>query len=105
MAEHDAVVERLAPCPFCGGKADPEGWKSAGGTGPECEDCGATAASDVDWNHRLAPPAIKVGNPLPNGLWAAPEEMTPKMVKAALKEYGLLDMYKAMRRAAGGGDG
>lgn len=44
----------LKPCPFCGGKADPQGWKANGGrAGPECEDCGATAASAVDWNHRL----------------------------------------------------
>lgn len=43
----------LAPCPFCGGKADLQGWKASDGrTGPECEDCGATAGSAVDWNHR-----------------------------------------------------
>lgn len=41
------------PCPFCGGKCDPEGWLRGDGVrGPECEDCGATAASIEEWNTR-----------------------------------------------------
>ena len=44
----------LKPCPFCGGEADPQGWKADDGrTGPECKSCGATGASEVDWQRRL----------------------------------------------------
>lgn len=45
------------PCPFCGGKCDPEGWSGTGPggegrRGPECEECGATAESLEAWNRR-----------------------------------------------------
>jgi hypothetical protein len=49
------------PCPFCGGKVDPEGWAQESGfpdppgvieRGPECEDCGATARTMEAWNRR-----------------------------------------------------
>lgn len=37
------MTSELNPCPFCGGKIDPEGWISLYHKGPECEDCGAPA--------------------------------------------------------------
>jgi hypothetical protein len=44
------------PCPFCGGKVDPDGWmgwhKGAETTGPECEGCGATAPTIEMWDTR-----------------------------------------------------
>jgi hypothetical protein len=41
------------PCPFCGGAVDPRGWLNGqGDRGPECEECGATAASIEQWNTR-----------------------------------------------------
>lgn len=50
MSERNGV----APCPFCGGDCDPTGWLSGDGVrGPECESCGATAASVEDWNRRF----------------------------------------------------
>lgn len=43
----------LKPCPFCGGECDPKGWmRNDGTTGPECVECGATAASAEAWNIR-----------------------------------------------------
>lgn len=52
MSERNGV----APCPFCGGDCDPTGWLSGDGVrGPECESCGATAASVEDWNRRAQP--------------------------------------------------
>lgn len=40
-----------APCPFCGGQVDPEGWLRGDGVrGPECESCGATAPTIGVWN-------------------------------------------------------
>lgn len=46
----------IKPCPFCGGKCDPEGWSGGDGRrGPECEDCGATADSVDAWNLRSNP--------------------------------------------------
>lgn len=40
-----------APCPFCGGQVDPEGWlRGDGARGPECESCGATAPHLALWN-------------------------------------------------------
>ena len=48
-----AAEVALKPCPFCGGRADPQGWLAGDGTrGPECEDCGATATSAAAWNRR-----------------------------------------------------
>ena len=51
----------LKPCPFCGGKADPEGWASMDcdrviRTGPACDDCGASADSVEQWNTRTPTP-------------------------------------------------
>lgn len=51
----------LLPCPFCGGKCDPEGWEGTGIAGeylrgPECEQCGATADTVEGWNHRASQP-------------------------------------------------
>ncbi|EJJ0660970.1 DUF551 domain-containing protein [Cronobacter sakazakii] len=45
------------PCPFCGGRCDPNGWMGSYDDGvpmcgPECEDCGATANSIEEWNRR-----------------------------------------------------
>ena len=43
-------------CPFCGSdEVDPDGWKDGQGrTGPSCDNCGATAESVEEWNHRPA---------------------------------------------------
>lgn len=43
--------QELRPCPFCGGECDATGWLR----GPECEGCGATAASVEAWNRRAQP--------------------------------------------------
>ena len=44
----------LLPCPFCGGKGMPHGWRTQGGaTGPACDDCGATTWSAQTWNTRI----------------------------------------------------
>ncbi|MCM1513310.1 MAG: hypothetical protein NC112_09435 [Oxalobacter formigenes] len=44
----------LLPCPFCGGKCVPDGWRTQGGaTGPACDDCGATTWSIDTWNTRV----------------------------------------------------
>ena len=43
------------PCPFCGGEVDVSGWRSSNGnSGPECNECGATASNLSDWNKRTA---------------------------------------------------
>lgn len=57
----------LKECPFCGGKADRYGWLSGEGDfGPECETCGATAASVEAWNRRALPAGwIPVSEGLP----------------------------------------
>ncbi|MDL2284831.1 Lar family restriction alleviation protein [Oxalobacter sp. OttesenSCG-928-P03] len=44
----------LLPCPFCGGKGQPHGWRTqSGATGPSCEDCGATTWAAETWNTRI----------------------------------------------------
>ncbi|EQM95298.1 hypothetical protein OFAG_02129 [Oxalobacter formigenes HOxBLS] len=44
----------LLPCPFCGGRANPDGWRANGGaSGPSCDQCGATAWSAYTWNSRV----------------------------------------------------
>ena len=63
----------LKPCPFCGGKADPEGWASMDcdrviRTGPACDDCGASADSVEQWNTRAL-------TPLPDDVAAALAEL------------------------------
>lgn len=49
------MTSELKPCPFCGGKADPEGWMSIDCKGPSCDDCGASANSADAWNTRAVP--------------------------------------------------
>ena len=47
--------QELLPCPFCGGKANPDGWRANGGaSGPSCDQCGATAWSAYTWNSRIS---------------------------------------------------
>lgn len=54
MAPETVIPDPLKSCPFCGGPADPQGWKgNAGRTGPECESCGATAEDIESWNLRV----------------------------------------------------
>ncbi len=49
--------EEMLPCPFCGGKALPDGWRAHGGaSGPSCDQCGATAWSVYTWNSRIPLP-------------------------------------------------
>lgn len=63
-AQH-VIPERLGenlPCPFCGGEVDISGWRSSNGnSGPECNECGATACNLSDWNKRIAQPVIPIG--------------------------------------------
>ena len=52
--EEDRRDETMKPCPFCGGIPDPTGWLGNDGrSGPECDNCGATAQSTEDWNQRV----------------------------------------------------
>ncbi len=52
-----AEEKELLPCPFCGGKANPDGWRANGGaSGPACDQCGATAWSVYTWNSRVPLP-------------------------------------------------
>ena len=52
-------MEKLKPCPFCGGKAI---WEHYGRWFVECEKCGATISADSQqgvfdlWNERYEPP-------------------------------------------------
>jgi hypothetical protein len=71
--EENAV---MLPCPFCGGKGLPSGWRSQGGaSGPACDECGATTWSVDTWNTRiplpdaLTPPS---GTALPGESSSAP---------------------------------
>lgn len=49
-------MSELLGCPFCGGDCDPKGWMDRHGTtGPECEECGATAPNLEAWNRRAQP--------------------------------------------------
>lgn len=52
------TADGLLRCPFCGGKADPEGWYGKDASGPSCEECEATAISAADWNRRILPDEI-----------------------------------------------
>jgi hypothetical protein len=48
----------LLPCPFCGGAdVSHDAWESLTAEGPGCDECGATAATDADWNRRATPPS------------------------------------------------
>ncbi len=50
----EETSEVLLPCPFCGGKAYPDGWRANGGaSGPACDQCGATTWSAHTWNTRI----------------------------------------------------
>lgn len=51
------MTSELKPCPFCGGKADPEGWSSIDRKGPACDDCYASADTIERWNTRATPSA------------------------------------------------
>lgn len=53
----EPVAGENLPCPFCGGACDPAGWQSEQTSGPECENCGATAENIEAWNRRTAAPA------------------------------------------------
>ncbi|EPX0991570.1 hypothetical protein ACWWC9_002353 [Cronobacter sakazakii] len=53
----EPVAGENQPCPFCGGACDPAGWLSEQTSGPECENCGATAENIEAWNRRTAAPA------------------------------------------------
>ncbi|EPD6705985.1 Lar family restriction alleviation protein [Cronobacter sakazakii] len=53
----EPVAGENLPCPFCGGACDPAGWLSDQTSGPECENCGATAENIEAWNRRTAAPA------------------------------------------------
>lgn len=45
--------EELLPCPFCGGRCNPEGWATmSGASGPSCSQCGSTAYNGDIWNRR-----------------------------------------------------
>lgn len=70
------------PCPFCGGRCDPNGWMGSYDDGvpmcgPECEDCGATASSIEEWNRRSTALAGKAV--VPAGWKLVPIELTKEM--------------------------
>ncbi|ELY2630684.1 hypothetical protein SMC50_003158 [Cronobacter sakazakii] len=70
------------PCPFCGGRCDPNGWMGSYDDGvpmcgPECEDCGATANSIEEWNRRSTALAGKAV--VPEGWKLVPVEPTDAM--------------------------
>ncbi|ELQ6225967.1 hypothetical protein R2308_002956 [Cronobacter turicensis] len=50
----EPVAGENLPCPFCGGACDPAGWLIEQTSGPECENCGATAENIEAWNRRTA---------------------------------------------------
>ncbi|MCI0268628.1 Lar family restriction alleviation protein [Cronobacter sakazakii] len=54
----EPVAGENLPCPFCGGACDPAGWLSEQTSGPECENCGATAENIEAWNRRTAAPVV-----------------------------------------------
>lgn len=46
-------MNKLLPCPFCGGECDPEGWtSSANKHGPACMECSGSAETIERWNTR-----------------------------------------------------
>jgi hypothetical protein len=50
------MKDEVLPCPFCGGRCNPDGWMTqSGASGPSCEECGATAYNESAWNRRTAP--------------------------------------------------
>lgn len=74
-----------APCPFCGGQVDPEGWLRGDGVrGPECESCGATAPTIGVWNS-VKPAEQHQGVPV---AWivVSPDDLEPVKGVAHTKE-------------------
>ncbi|WP_202631802.1 hypothetical protein [Cronobacter sakazakii] len=101
------------PCPFCGGRCDPNGWMGSYDDGvpmcgPECEDCGATASSIEEWNRRSTALAGKAV--VPEGWKLVPVEPTLEMQIAfaeawfskvrCVDDCELEDAYIAMLSAA-----
>ena len=85
------------PCPFCGGEVDVSGWRSSNGnSGPECNECGATASNLSDWNKRTAQPVSEPYN-LPVGYfsygsecgfdWHKTEKEAIESAEAAIDDY------------------
>lgn len=107
--KNDKVVERLT-------QALQEGPTTSG---VPSENYDADIAKDyarriAQHRAKTALAAIEEGDSLPNGLWAAPEEPTEAMMRAGVRDPDWIEdpriaaevtkAYKAMRRAAGGGD-
>jgi hypothetical protein len=58
-------TEALKPCPFCGGKCDPEGWiGDKKRSGPACDDCGSAAETVAIWNTRAAELSAQESKPV-----------------------------------------
>jgi hypothetical protein len=76
-------------CPFCNGEVDPDGWLGNEGKtrGPECSDCGATAASIDDWNTR-APQAAD--SDITKDLTEAIEEISPARFTGLVQTTALI---------------
>ncbi len=97
MTKHDEVVQRMARAIF-------QLWFP--GDEPDVID------EEILNEAAVALAAIKEGDSLGNGLWAAPEEPTNLMLMKATQTLLTPDIgvrkcrrvYEAMRRAAGGGD-
>lgn len=84
------------PCPFCGGRCDPNGWMGSYDDGvpmcgPECEDCGATASSIEEWNRRSTALAGKAV--VPEGWKLVPLEPTKEMVAKMRYHNGGYDKH------------
>jgi hypothetical protein len=79
--------ERALPCPFCGGKCDPEGWFGDAVTrGPECETCGATANSMEWWNRRSS--TQPAATSLPSAPTVAPTNYEREFAEATAEVFG-----------------
>ncbi|EIZ9492837.1 DUF551 domain-containing protein [Cronobacter sakazakii] len=75
----EPVAGENLPCPFCGGACDPAGWLSEQTSGPECENCGATAENIEAWNRRTAPPAPPAPPAPVAAGWIACSERLPEV--------------------------
>ncbi len=105
--EQEARRAGNLPCPFCGCDVDPKGWLRGDGVrGPECDNCGATAASLEAWNKRTTPqPAPTAAQDEPFDDEAG--EQLPEVVEAirAREEsvslvHGLKTALREIRRIA-----